>query len=143
MSISDEFKKAVFEKDKILVRIMLKDSLLIDKTFKDFDDMSKYACENGISDLYDEHKGKDFLDESHWTENYLNEEKVSVIKNFSKKRIKLLKRIINKLYLINNCKKNKSGYKLVNSKTIKKIIRDGINDFFNTVKNLLIKRRIK
>ena len=98
MSISAEFKEAISEKDKTLVRIMLKDSLLLDKTFKDFDDMSKYALENGLSDLYDKHNSKVFLDESQWTEDYLNEEKGSVVRNFSKERIEVLKQIINKLY---------------------------------------------
>ena len=109
MSISAKFKEAVSEKDKISVRIMLKDSLLIDKSFKDFADMSKYALENGLSDLYDGHNGKEFLDESQWTEDYLNEEIVSLFRNFSKERIELLKQIISKLYP--NVKEDKNDVK--------------------------------
>ncbi len=135
MSISAKFKEAVSEKDKISVRIMLKDSLLIDKSFKDFADMSKYALENGLSDLYDGHNGKEFLDESQWTEDYLNEEIVSLFRNFSKERIELLKQIINKVYDIKDSKKNKSEDKLVNSKTIKKIIVGGTKDFLKDCGN--------
>ena len=97
--ITDEFKEAVKEKDKTLVRIMLKDSLLIDKTFKHFDEMCEYAIKNGIPDLWDIHDNKHLKkDELEWTEDYLNEEKIQVVKNFSKERIELLKNIIRKIY---------------------------------------------
>lgn len=41
--ISPEFKKAVTEGKLLLTRIMLKDSLLLDPTFDQFDEMLLYA----------------------------------------------------------------------------------------------------
>lgn len=96
-TISKTFQDYVHKKDKISVRMVLKDSLLLDKTFKDFSYKSKYA-ENRISDLYDEHNGEKFLDEEKWTEDYLDEQEVTLDLNFSKERIDILKQIIRKLY---------------------------------------------
>ena len=98
MAISKTFKEYVRKKDKISVRMVLKDSLLLDKTFKDFDYKSKYALKNGIFDLYDKHNGEEFLDELQWTEDYLNKQKIHLDLNFSKDRIELVKKIISKLY---------------------------------------------
>ena len=114
MAISKTFKVYVHKKDKRNVRMVLKDSLLLDKTFKDFDDMSKYAIKNGISDLYDKHNAEKFLKEEEWTENYLNKQKIRLDFNFSEERIDVLKKIIRKLYpnkkLEKNSEKNKNSY---------------------------------
>ena len=98
MAITTEFKKAVLEQDKISVRIMLKDILLIDPTLKKFDEMILYA-ENHIVDLYDVHDGEVLnLNPDSWTEDYFIEQKVNVVTNFSKERIELLKKIVTRLY---------------------------------------------
>jgi hypothetical protein len=78
---------------------MLKDSILIDrKSFKTFDKQLKYA-ENHIKNLYDDHDRDEFLkDKSLWTEDLMNQEMVNVVNNFSKERIKFLKKIVNHIY---------------------------------------------
>jgi hypothetical protein len=66
--ITEEFKKAVDSDDKLSVKIMLKDSLLIDKSFDMFDNMVKYANKN-IKDLYDDKNDDDFeSDKEKWNE---------------------------------------------------------------------------
>lgn len=98
MAISQEFKEAVNSKKLIRVHVMLKDSLILDPTFIQFNEMEKYAV-NLMTDLYDEHDGEVFLDEkSEWTKEYLNQQLVIVVNNFSIERISLLKRMISYIY---------------------------------------------
>lgn len=98
MSITAEFMEAVEEKKITRVRIMLKDSLLIDPTSAQFDEMEKYAREN-LGNIYEEHDGEKLnYDTSAWNEDYLNEQMVKVITCFSKERIELLKDMVRYLY---------------------------------------------
>lgn len=97
MAISLEFRQAVHKKDTRLVRIMLKDNLVIDPTFKEFDQMLLIAEE--IENLYDDHDGEilELAPES-WTKDYLNEQMIQVVYNFSKQRISLLKKMCRHLF---------------------------------------------
>lgn len=98
MAISKDFIEAVQAGKTMRVRIMLKDSLLVDPTASHFDEMSHYA-ESEISNLYVEHNGEALnYDVSSWNENYLNEQMVVVVNNFSKERIDLLKSMVRTLY---------------------------------------------
>lgn len=98
MSITTEFIEAVEAKKITRVRIMLKDSLLIDPTSAQFDEMEKYAGEK-LGNIYEEHDGEKLnYDASTWNEDYLNEQMVKVISCFSKERIELLKDMVRYLY---------------------------------------------
>lgn len=98
MALTKAFKDAVQKGDKLGTKIMIKDIMIIDPSLKDYDEMIRYAEEN-MSDLYDIHDGEvlknDPLD---WTEDYLDEQMVVLIGNFSKERLALLKKIVRKLY---------------------------------------------
>ena len=98
-SISPEFRDAVKRKKTLLVKIMLKDSMILDKSFKSFDTMSSYAIKNGI-DLYDEDDDEiDMVnDKSKWTEDYMNSLLAALVNNFSKKKIDHLKQVIPYVY---------------------------------------------
>ena len=54
MVLTNEFIEAVENKKKTRVRIMLKDTLLVDPSFRVFNEMLEYA-ECHILDLYDKH----------------------------------------------------------------------------------------
>lgn len=98
MSISQEFRNAVEDKNNLLVRIMLKDNMVLDPSMKEFNEMILYA-ENNIEDLYDEHDGEIFSNNKEdWTKEYMDEQMVNVIINFSKERIELLKKVCRYLY---------------------------------------------
>lgn len=97
MAISDEFKEAVTEGKTTRARIMLKDALLLDTSCARFDEMFAYAKKQ-MPDLLDEHDGEIFKDRSAWNEDYLNEEMVAVVSNFSQERIDLLRSMVQKLY---------------------------------------------
>lgn len=98
MALTKEFMDAVQEEKLIRVRIMLKDSLLIDPTGAQFDEMEKYAS-GSMADLYTEHDGEPLsFDVGTWNEDYLNQQMVTVVNNFSKERIELLKGMVRYLY---------------------------------------------
>lgn len=98
MTITQEFRDSVKNRDNRMVRIMLKDSLVVDPTFREFNEMLKIA-ESDITDLYDEHDGEVLkYEESRWTKGYMDEQMVQVVYNFSKERVDLLKRICKHIY---------------------------------------------
>lgn len=101
MKLSEAFYKSVSEGNVLLVRIMMKDSLLIDKTFERFSEMERATKD--MEGLYDKHDGKQFvLDRSLWTEAYMDTLMVEVVNNFSHERIAHLKDVVRYLYPLPN-----------------------------------------
>ena len=98
MNITNEFKEAVSAKDVQLVRIMMKDSMILDPTFEEFDDMASYASDK-LPGLFDAHDGKEFdNDQAAWNKDMLNEEMVDLLFNFSKERVNHLREVCKVLY---------------------------------------------
>lgn len=98
MAITNEFMDAVRSGKILRVRIMLKDSLLLDPTAAQFDEMEQYAVES-MGNIYVEQDGEKFnFDIDAWNEDYLNQQLVSVVTCFSKERIELLKKMVSYLY---------------------------------------------
>ena len=124
MALTKEFIDAVDNGKKTRVRIMLKDIMLVDPSLKKFNEMLAYA-EKNLLDLYDEHNGEDLIyNSSMWDEDYMNQQMVSVVNNFSRERIELLKKIVKKMYsykiyadLGSDNNTSSSGYKQKNSLT--------------------------
>ena len=97
MKLSDAFYNAVNNRDIIQIRMMMDDSLLIDRTFERFDAMESAA--KNIEGLYDKHDGKQFiLDKSLWNKDYMSTLMVEVVNNFSHERIAHLKDVVRYLY---------------------------------------------
>ncbi len=97
MALSNDYKEAVQQNKKTKVRIMLKDSLLLDTTCAEFDEMLSFA-KKSMPDLLDVHDGEVFKPANQWDEDYLNEQMVAVVSNFSEERIEQLKKIVKSLY---------------------------------------------
>ncbi len=98
MAITDEFKEAVQSRDNMMVRIMLKDILLIDPTCAQFEEMENYAL-SVLPDLYVPHDGERLnYDVTAWNKDYLNQQMVRVVNSFSSERIDLLKGMVRYLY---------------------------------------------
>jgi hypothetical protein len=98
--ITPVFTKAVEENDVKSIHIMMKDSLLVDLSFEQFDEMARLAKD--VKGLYQEHKeGGHFdpldLDPSKWDDNYMNGLMVDVVDNFSHERLNHLKKVVRKL----------------------------------------------
>lgn len=97
MALKESFKQAVAAKENIKVRVMLKDSMLIDPTLISFEEMLAYA-EERIKPFYDKHNGEELIhDSANWTEQYLDKQMVAMITNFSVERISLLRKMVPKI----------------------------------------------
>ena len=96
MALTNAFYTAVKEGKVRLVRIMMKDSLLVDPTFQLYKDMEKEAA--SMSGLYDPHDGRDFImDSAEWNDDYMSLLMVQVIDNFSHERLDHLKDVVRHL----------------------------------------------
>jgi hypothetical protein len=93
MAITNSFRKAVASSDVTGLRIMMKDSLLVDPTFAEFEEMSRLAA--NVGGLFDPHDGREFESrQSAWDDNYMNKLMVQVVGNFSHERIRHLKDVV-------------------------------------------------
>lgn len=91
--LTKEFYDAVKSGNVRRVRIMMKDSLLVDPTFEQFHDMEKIA--SSMDGLYDEHDGEELTkDRNQWDVDYMNRVMVSVVSNFSHERLDHLKEVV-------------------------------------------------
>lgn len=100
MALSPEFNEAVKTKNIRRIKIMMKDSLLLDTTFKDFEEMKIRALQDiPMNELYDKHDNRELIqDSSNWTKDYMNKLMVQVIGNFSEDRVEHLKKVVQYLY---------------------------------------------
>lgn len=113
--VSDEFKRNVESGNVVTVRSALVDYLIIDTSFRRFDDALDYA-QNHINVVVpdDEEQSYDFKEEN-WDEEYLNKQKVALMINFSMKRINHIKQVIRKV-LTNNAS-SVSSVKIIEKKS--------------------------
>ena len=99
MAVSNEFAQAVRDENKLRVRIMLKDSLLIDKSFRLFDEMQAYAMAQGVSPWVDADAPLEKSDKP-WTEDTMNYELTALVNDFTKEHVNYIKQIITDLYKV-------------------------------------------
>lgn len=125
MALTNAFYEAVNNGDIRSVRIMMKDSLLVDPTFVQFAEMEKAASR--MSGLYDAHDGREFnMNKAMWDDNYMNKLKVQVVGNFSHERIEHLKEVVRYLRPVQSntsstsSQQHKRNYNSSNKKTISK-----------------------
>lgn len=95
--ISKEFQENIESGDVVLVRCALSNDLIIDRTFKKFEEEYKAADEkmNLLVVPYD--GGPLEKDPEKWDMEYLNQQKVALIENFSQERIEHLQKVIQKV----------------------------------------------
>lgn len=107
MAVTNAFYEAVNTGNVCGVRIMMKDSLLADPSFKEFKEMEKAA--DSMQGLYDAHDGKEFIeDKSKWNDEYMSRLRVQVIRNFSHERLEHLKKVTRYLYPVESIVKEES-----------------------------------
>lgn len=97
MAISSEYAQAVRNNNKLRVRIMLKDSLLIDKSFRLFEEMQEYALAQGVNPWADVDIPLE-KPEKPWTEDTMNYELTALVNDFTKEHVNYIKEIITDLY---------------------------------------------
>ena len=92
--VSPEFNSAIKTGNLLRVKIMLKDSLIIDPTFAQFNEMLAYA-RTELTGLIEPHDNGDLEeDRSKWDKDLMNIELVEIVNNFSQMRIDHLKSVI-------------------------------------------------
>jgi len=96
MALTNTFYDAVSTGNVLRVRIMMKDSLLVDPSFTGFSEMERAS--RSMDGLYDSHDGDEFItDQSLWNDDYMNGLMVEVVTNFSHERIDHLKDVVHYL----------------------------------------------
>lgn len=97
MAVTNAFREAVSSGNTRGVRIMMKDSLLVDPTFSEFEEMARIA--QSMGGLYDSHDGREFeTDKASWNDAYMDKLMVQVVGNFSHERIAHLKEVVRYLH---------------------------------------------
>ncbi len=96
--ITQAFRDSVASNDVLGVKIMLKDILIIDPTFKEFDEMVRFAEENLADSLWEKYNSNVGESTSAVSEDNLDMEMVLLINNFSKERVANIKSLIKQLY---------------------------------------------
>lgn len=95
MALTKEFVEAVSQGNKLRVKIMLKDSLLVDTSFAQFNGMMNYA-ESKLSGIW----VNDSEDDEAFSQSpeELDAILAGLVNNFSKRRVTHLKGMISKMY---------------------------------------------
>lgn len=109
MALTKAFYEAVQSGNIRRVRIMMKDSLIVDTSFKEFEEMKTAA--SSMNGLYDIHDNREFItDKSKWNDDYMNRLLVQLVNNFSHERITHLKNVIRQLHpMISTAKSTSSA----------------------------------
>lgn len=93
MSIAPEFKEFIDKGELIQIRSYLANYLIVDQTFKTFNEAFDYA--NSRLSILQEHDNAPLEpDPAKWDKKYLNKQLVAVVSNFSKTRLDHIKAII-------------------------------------------------
>ena len=96
-SVARSINTAISKNNIIGIRLMLKNSLLVDPTFSEFDYMMHLAKD--VDELYQQHDLRAFeIDSSKWNDDYLAKEMTRLIYNFSRERLDHVKEIVRKLH---------------------------------------------
>jgi hypothetical protein len=93
MTVAEDINSAISKGDIRSIRLMMKNSLLVDHSFAEFDEMTRIA--GNFPGLYDEHDGRELnSDKTAWNEDYMDNLMVQVVGNFSHERLDHLKKVV-------------------------------------------------
>ena len=98
---------AVEERNVLHIRSALTSITLKDRNFStgEFDEGLRYVESKNIAGLYDDFDGEELKPESEWNQDYWTYINVSLVDNFCKERIDLLKKIGRKIYPVQSTPK--------------------------------------
>lgn len=93
MALTNAFYEAVSSGNIQRVRIMMKNSMLVDPTFSEFYEMENTS--QGLEGLYDTHDGRNLnYDKKTWDDSYMSKLMVQIVGNFSYERVEHLKDVV-------------------------------------------------
>lgn len=96
MAVSNEFIQAVSKQDVLEIRLILKNSLLLDTSFRKYKEMLAYVERSGIN-IWMESKPIE-RKERPWSMDLMNYELTAIINDFSKDHMQYLQDIISYIY---------------------------------------------
>ena len=97
MAVSSEFAKTVQEKNVLRIRIMLKDSLLVDKSFSKYKELLDYAEAQGIEVWMTQEDPIEHA-EKPWTLDLMNYELTALVNDFTRAHVQYVQKIITEVY---------------------------------------------
>ncbi len=98
MALTPEFISAVSDRNLLRVRVMLKDSLLVDKRFCQFKEMSTYTERCGVDFWMDKTEELEIAPQTEWNTELMNLELTRLVNDFTKERLVYCQSIIEKVY---------------------------------------------
>ena len=96
--ISNEYRSTVNSKNILRTRIMLKDSMILDPTFSQFNEMLAYARQIIPEVIVPFDGGVLEEDSTKWSRQVVDTELVQVVNNFSMTRVDHLKKVISLIF---------------------------------------------
>ncbi len=96
--VSSEFVDAINKKNEMRIHILLKDSLLVDKSFRQFDEMVRYANIQNYNVWMKSSNPGVINGESEANLDTLNEELTLLVEDFTQERVRRIQQIIRILY---------------------------------------------
>ncbi len=137
--ISNEFKENVNSGNVFTIRSALIDYLIMDTSFKKFDEAIEYTKQQHIEILepFSESETDSIEQNSDkWTNDYLNRQKCGLIDNFSLERIEHLKKVIKKVFINeHNTEETEKSEKEETIKDNNKKKESILKQIFNCIKN--------
>ena len=92
------FKEELRKNNILKIRLMMKNSLLYDPSFKTFNEMEKLAEEYKVN-IWQDSSCEDFIKQKQsWTMDDVNYELTAIVSDFTKERIVYLKDLIANVY---------------------------------------------
>ena len=98
MSVTKEFMQAIEDRNILRIRLMMKNSLLLDTTFNDFRKMESIARNHGIDIWQRTSQSTLPKRKKSWSLDDMNYELTSIVKDFTKEHMQYLMEIIDELY---------------------------------------------
>lgn len=102
MALTPEFETAVRNNNLLRVRIMLKDSLLVDKRFVQFTEMRRYAERSGVNFWMEKTEELEIKPKGSWNEDLMNLELTKLVNDFTKEHLAYCQAIVEKVYGISS-----------------------------------------
>lgn len=97
MALTPEFKSVISKRNLLRIRIMLKDSLLVDRSFAQFREMCQYAEMQGV-DFWMSSREIERAPKEEWNRELMNLELTKLVNDFTKERVDYCKSLIKKVY---------------------------------------------
>jgi len=138
MEVSSEFQNAVKEKNILRIRIMLKDSLLIDRSFSMFKKLLEHTEKYGVKVLMEAEDSLERADKP-WTVDLMNSELVGLVNDFTKEHIQYVMEIIREILPVEKIERQSSLDRESYSKPRRKELLPPKDDMEKLAKKMIVR----